>query len=151
MAEDTSVEESNARKGEDNYQTLFNNSKMTYDKMFELIALGGQQLNNVALQALQNAVETANLVGKQAVNNADLTAKGAINAQAISNNKMWNLEVTEAASEAGVLRAAGLDGVTYASIQGAVAAAVSKALLDAGLAVPTTTAAPAATSKRRNK
>ena len=136
MAEDVSVEEANARKGEDNYQTLFNNGKLTFDAFLDIVTTGSrgasvaaQQLNNVALQALQNAVETANMVGKQAVNNSDLIAKGAINAQAVAVNKIWNLEVTEAASEAGVLRAAGLDGATFAAIQAAVAKAIADVLV----------------------
>src|SRR5512142_543148 len=57
------------------------NAKRTSDLYQDLDTVAARQrhtetaqLNNVALQALQNAVETANLVGKQAIRHADVAA-----------------------------------------------------------------------------
>ncbi len=57
------------------------NAKRTYDAYQDLdlvLARRSQlqfdQLQNIALQALQNSVETANMVGKQAVRHADVAA-----------------------------------------------------------------------------
>ena len=57
------------------------NMKRTYDSYqnleFETIRANSrlqEKLDNVAVQALQNAVETANMVGKQAVKHADVAA-----------------------------------------------------------------------------
>lgn len=57
------------------------NRKRTYDVYQDLDIQAARQrqseiaqLNNVALQALQNSVETANMVGKQAVKHADVAA-----------------------------------------------------------------------------
>jgi len=104
MSEDTthdpSVEESNSRKGENDYTQLLQDGRITM-----------QQLQNVALQSLQNAVETANLCGKQGLNVAALNAQAGINAQALATNKMWNVEISEAAAQAGVIHAAGMGGI----------------------------------------
>ncbi len=63
---------------------------------------------NIANQALQNAVETANLVGKQAVNHRD-----------ISVDRQWNVdEVAQLVAKNGVM-------------QDAISAAVTKAVQDA--------------------
>jgi hypothetical protein len=57
------------------------NTKRTYDAYQDLdllIARRSQlqfdQIQNVALQALQNSVETANMVAKQAIRHADVAA-----------------------------------------------------------------------------
>ena len=57
------------------------NAKRTYDTYQDLDLQAARQrqtelaqLNNVALQALQNAVETSNLVAKQAVKHGDVAA-----------------------------------------------------------------------------
>ena len=130
-------EEVNPRKGEDNYQTLFNNSKLTYDKFLDIVSSTSVrssdfnvQVNNVALQALQNSVETANMVSKNAAINMDLATKHALNNFAISVNKQWNLDIPEAASQVEVLKAVGMDSQSIAAIQAAVATAVTQALTD---------------------
>lgn len=75
-----------------------------------------QQFDNqrqvIANQALQNAVETANMIGKQQMRHIDFAM-----------NKQWNLEPSEAASEAQVLPSVFLD-----AIKAAVVAAVAEAL-----------------------
>lgn len=55
---------------------------------------------NIANQALQNAVETANMIGKQAVAHRD-----------IAINKEWNLEPSEAAAQAHVLPVAQVEAI----------------------------------------
>lgn len=53
-------------------QVLFSNIKRTYDE-YQGVSLDHQRaLNQITIQALQNAVETANLVGKQAVRHTDI-------------------------------------------------------------------------------
>jgi hypothetical protein len=64
---------------------------------------------NIAIQALQNAVETANMVGKQAVRHADL-----------STDRQWNVdEVAQLVAQVSTFKDA---------IAAAVAAAVNEAL-----------------------
>ena len=62
---------------------VFANLKRTYDLHQSIDTRGlvnaasfDQGVNNVALQALQNAVETANMVGKQAVRHGDVAING---------------------------------------------------------------------------
>lgn len=70
-------------------------------------------VNNVALQALQNAVETANMIGKQAVAHRDI----AINAE-------WNLEPSEGAAQDAVLS----NATAQNSIEAIVTAVVAQVL-----------------------
>jgi len=128
-------EEINVRKGEENHQVLFNNAKLTYDKFLDIISKNserssdiGLQVGNIAVQALQNAVESANILAKNTLVNVDLANKHALNNFAISVNKQWNLDVPEAASQVEVLKAVGMNSSTVAAIQAAVAAAVNEAL-----------------------
>ena len=70
----------------------------------------------IANQALQNAVETANMIGKQAVRHGDI---------AIDNQ--WN-PVEQGAGEAMVIKAVQLDDASVKAIAAALAAAVTEAL-----------------------
>ena len=140
MAENTDTvqpagEEVNARKGEDNYQAWFTNGKLTYDKFLQMITANGErssdfdlQVKNVAVQALQNAVESANILSKNTLVNVDLGNKHALNNFAISVNKQWNLDVPEAASQVEVLKATGMNQATIAAMQTMIVAAVDAAL-----------------------
>ena len=92
------------------------NAKRTYDQAqsVDLSTLVGDSshrgnLNNVAVQALQNAVETANMVGKQAVRHSDLAI-----------DRQWNVNETDYAA-AEILRS----NTFKEAIAGAVAAAVA--------------------------
>ena len=67
---------------------LFANMKRTYDQYQTLDArilqdaqTNSQNIQNVALQVLQNAVETANMVSKQAVRHGDLAI-----------DRQWNVD-----------------------------------------------------------
>ena len=71
-----------------------------------------QNLNNLAVQAMQNAIDTANMVNKQAVRHSDLAI-----------DRQWNLD-----EQALVLKSI-LRGGTYKdAIAAAVSAAVNEAL-----------------------
>ena len=100
------------------FELFYLNLKRTYDEfqqesletirqqrtLFNKIVTDAQQYDNqrqvIANQALQNAVETANMVGKQTVRHADFAV-----------DQQWNLEPHEAAAEAQVLPAFYLDAI----------------------------------------
>jgi hypothetical protein len=94
------------------------NQKRTYDQAQStdlMVQLGDSthrgNLNNLATQALQNAVETANMVSKQAVRHSD-----------IAIDRQWNLD------EQGYQAVEALRGNTF---KDAIAAAVSAAVAEA--------------------
>lgn len=73
--------ERNAGEQSDSQTAWEVNRKRTYDAYqdFDVQAIRGQhrmadKLDQISLQALQNAVETANMVGKQAIKHADVAA-----------------------------------------------------------------------------
>jgi hypothetical protein len=155
--------EANPQKGEDNYQAWFanqkntydawfNNSKLTYDTHLDLLATQARrsqdhydaivtgerehraELERVSLQALQNAVETANMVGKQvvraqenAIETANLRGKDAVRHSQIATDQQWNMEPSEAAGEGALLREL-ISQPVMSAIQAAVAKAVTDAL-----------------------
>ena len=128
-------EEVNPHKGEDNYQAWFTNGKLTYDKTLEIVTKNserssdfGLQVGNVALQALQNAVETANIVGKNAADNSNLASKHGLNNFALSVDRQWNKEIAEAGAEVDILRTSGMNNDILGAIRAAVAVAVAEAL-----------------------
>ncbi len=84
-------------------EAWFANIKRTYDEYQDVSLTSARrsqavfdQVSNVAVQALQNAVETANMLGKQAVAHRD-----------IAIDHEWNKEIGEGAAEAAILRAVG--------------------------------------------
>ncbi len=104
-------------------EAWFANIKRTYDE-YQDIALtcarrgqqAADQIQNVALQALQNAVETANMIGKQAVRHGDVAIDG-----------HWN-PVQQGAADATLVRAVSIDDASLKAIGAVVAAAVAEAL-----------------------
>lgn len=128
IKEDTVLEGSKEREfevGKD--ESWFANIKRTYDEMqheslesirrnrsyVDKVLSDAQQHDNqrqtIANQALQNSVETANMVGKQAVRHSDLAF-----------DRQWNVdEVAELVANTSVFKDA---------IAAAVAAAISEAL-----------------------
>ncbi len=143
--------EINPQKGEDNYQAWFNNCKLTYDTHLDLLATQARrsqdhydaivtgerthrgELERVSLQALQNAVETANMIGKQAVRGsenaietANLRGKDAVRHSQIATDQQWNMEPSEAAGEGALLRE-----LTSQPAMAAIQAAIVKAVSDA--------------------
>jgi len=144
-----SFSEGNPQKGEDNYQAWFQNGKLTYDTTLDLLSTTARrsqdhydaivtgerehraELERVSLQALQNAVETANMVSKQvirhqenAIETANLRGKDAVRHSQIATDQQWNLEPSEAAGENLVLNSQ----TSIDAISAAIAAAVTKAL-----------------------
>jgi hypothetical protein len=95
------------------------NAKRTYDQAqtTDLLVQTGelkhrQNLDNLALQALQNAIETANMVSKQAVRHSD-----------IAIDREWNVD-EQGYTAAEILR----DETFKDAIAAAVSAAVAEAL-----------------------
>ncbi len=113
---------------------LFANIKRTYDEyqqeslesikrnrsIVDKLVSDAQQYDNqrqvIANQALQNAVETANMVGKQAVRHGDIAIDG-----------QWN-PVQQGAGDTLTARAVSIDDVSLKAIGAVVAAAVADAL-----------------------
>ena len=135
LQEETGFAERLQTAGVDNQGVLFANVKRTYDeyqheslesikrnrsyvdKVLSDAQVHDNDTRKVALQALQNAVETANMVGKQAVRHSD-----------ISIDHQWNLEPSQGAAETTVLRAVTIDDASLKAIGAVVAAAVAQAL-----------------------
>jgi cell division septum initiation protein DivIVA len=135
LQEETGFAERLQTAGVDNQGVLFANVKRTYDEYqqeslesikrnrsyVDKVLSDAQTHDNdtrkVALQALQNAVETANMVGKQAVRHSD-----------IAIDHEWNLEPSQGAAEGVVLRAVTIDDASLKAIGAVVAAAVAQAL-----------------------
>lgn len=113
---------------------IFANIKRTYDEyqqeslesikrnrsIVDKLVSDAQQFDNqrqvIANQALQNAVETANMVGKQAVRHSDI----AIDAQ-------WN-PIQSGAADSMLARTMTIDDTSLKAIGATVAAAVAEAL-----------------------
>ena len=113
---------------------LFANIKRTYDEyqqeslesikrnrsIVDKLVSDAQQYDNqrqvIANQALQNAVETANMVSKQAVRHGDIAIDG-----------QWN-PVQQGAGDTLTARAVSIDDVSLKAIGAVVAAAVADAL-----------------------
>ena len=107
----------------ENQRVTFANIKRTYDVYQDLDVQAARQaqieqtrLNQIAAQALQNAVETANLVSKQAVRHGDI---------AIDNQ--WN-PVQQGAGDTLTARAVSIDDASLKAISAAIAAAIANAL-----------------------
>jgi len=132
--------------------TWFANIKRTYDEyqheslesirrnrtiVDKLISDAQQNDNvrqNIANQALQNAVETANMVGKKAVQNMDAQDKQHLAHRDIATDGLWN-PVQQGAGDTlsggvGVagLRAVTIDDASLKAIGAAIAAAVASAI-----------------------
>jgi hypothetical protein len=113
---------------------LFANIKRTYDEyqqeslesikrnrsIVDKLVSDAQQFDNqrqvIANQALQNSVETANMVAKQAVRHGDIAIDG-----------QWN-PVQQGAGDTLTARAVSIDDVSLKAIGAVVAAAVADAL-----------------------
>lgn len=131
---DESFKNANATGGaahNENQRVTYANIKRTYDVYQDLDIQAARQalteqtrLNQIASQALQNAVETANMVGKQSIRHADIAA-----------DALWTDELNPVVRASGANIAAGsvpANRATDVSAAGvgvdaqAVAAAVAK-------------------------
>jgi transcription elongation GreA/GreB family factor len=109
----------------ENQRVTFANIKRTYDVYQDLDIQAARQalieqtrLNQIASQALQNAVETANLVSKQAVRHGDIAIDG-----------QWN-PIQAGAGDSLTARAVSIDDASLKAIGAVVAAAVANALAE---------------------
>ena len=111
----------NLKRTYDEYQEVSLESIKRNRAIVDKIVSDAQQYDNqrqvIANQSLQNAVETANMVSKQAVRHSD-----------IAIDRQWNLEPSQGAAEAVVLRSVTIDDVSLKAIGGIVAAAVAGAV-----------------------
>jgi hypothetical protein len=121
----------------ENERIVFANMKRTYDefqheslesvrrnrsyvdKVLSDAAQHDAQRQLIATQALQNAVETANMVGKQAVRHSD-----------IAIDQQWN-PIQQGAGDTLTARAVSIDDASLKAIGATVAAAVANALSSA--------------------
>lgn len=105
--------DANVKRTYDEFQdislTAARRSQVNFDSLQQYLAGKGAELDKVSLQALQNAVETANMTAKQAVRHGDLAI-----------DRQWNLDE--------VAHIAGGSVVNITAIAAAVAAAVVAAL-----------------------
>ena len=85
------------------------------------------QVRNIAIQALQNAVETANMVGKNAVVNLDNVQKQHTAHRDVATDNLWN-PIQQGTADAVTTRAITLDDASLKAIGAAVAAALASAL-----------------------
>lgn len=110
----------NSKRSFDEYQheslESIRRNRTLVDRMAGLSVDHDQQIRNIALQALQNATETANLVGKQAVRHSD-----------IAIDQEWN-PVQQGAADTLTARAVSIDDASLKAIGAVVAAAVANAL-----------------------
>jgi hypothetical protein len=88
-------------------------------------------LNNVALQALQNAVENANFKAKNCLDTANLVNKQAAAHRDIAIDREWNLDEVAALASTLIRDLSGTN-VSKEAIEAAVAAAVAKAVQESG-------------------
>lgn len=123
----------------------FANVKRTYDEyqqeslesikrnrtIVDKIVSDAQQFDNarqtIANQALQNAVESANMVAKNAIVNIDALQKQHTAHRDIACDNLWN-PVQQGAGDAVTMRSITLDDASLKAIGAAVAAAVANAL-----------------------
>jgi len=126
--------EVNAQKGENEYEMMFSNQKLTYDTHLEILAAQARraqnhydalttaerekraELDKVSLQALQNAVVTSDMLQKQAVRHCDLAI-----------DRQWNKEPAEGTAEATILRQV-LSEPANTALQAAIVQAVADAV-----------------------
>lgn len=127
-------EEVDPRKGEDNYQLSYFdqrmidlNHKRTYDAYQDVDLI---RARNDARHADVYA-HYAGLALKSAVENQDMMAKQSIQHRDLAVDQHWNLEPTEAAGEAVVLRTVTIDDASLKAIGAAVAEAVNFGLAEA--------------------
>lgn len=125
--------------------TWFANVKRTYDEYqqeslesikrnrsyVDKVLSDAQQFDNarqsVAVQALQNAVETANMVGKKAVGFGDALDKQHTAHRDIACDNLWN-PVQQGAGDTLTARSVSIDDASLKAIGAAIAAAVASAL-----------------------
>jgi len=91
--------EYNEEHGHDDteHELIFLNQKRLFDEMMGVSLTGHQrsqenkdQLNNVALQALQNAVTVANKIANDSADSSNAQNKQSIRHESIATDRQWN-------------------------------------------------------------
>lgn len=98
-AEDIYEGQSQERVFDNFAELIVTNAKRTYDAYQDLDLANARAIQNVAVQALQNAVETANMVGKQAVKHTADTDAQKVRHADIAIENQWESS-TEVSGEA---------------------------------------------------
>jgi hypothetical protein len=143
MAEINPQNEGSFEIGKD--EAWFANVKRTYDEYqheslesirrnrayVDKVLSDAQQHDNhkqaIANQALQNAVETANMIAKNAVRHSEQLANQHTSHRDIATDNLWN-PVQQGAGDAVTMRSVTIDDAAMKAIGAAVAAAVADAL-----------------------
>jgi len=99
------------------------------DKVLSDAQSHDQDVRSVSLQALQNAVETANMVSKNAVTAIDALNKQHTAHRDIATDNLWN-PVQAGAGDVLTARAVSIDDASLKAIGAAVAIALAEALGD---------------------
>lgn len=112
----------NVKRMYDEYQDLSLESTRRKNSHFDKQISDAQQFDNqrqvIANQALQNAVETANLTGKQAVRHGDLAI-----------DRQWNID-EQNFTVMELLKALSVDTTTLRSVVAQILAAMAKSVAD---------------------
>jgi len=129
----------------ENERVIFANIKRTYDEyqqeslesikrnrtIVDKLVSDAQQYDNqrqaIANQALQNAVESSNMVAKNAIVNCDAQCKQHFAHRDVATDNLWN-PVQIGAGDAVTMRSVTLDDASLKAIGAAIAAAVSAAI-----------------------
>ena len=110
----------NAKRTYDEYQheslESIRRNRTLVDRMAGLSVDHDQSIRHLSVQALQNAVETANMVGKQAVRHGD-----------IAIDQEWN-PVQQGAADTLTARAVSIDDASLKAIGAMIAASLADAL-----------------------
>jgi len=104
-----------------NNQTLFQEAASQLQKELS-------HVNEITTQHLQNAVNTAKQIDSVVVTHFSDNNKEKLEHSDIASDHMWNLEPSEGASEATVLRSVTIDDASLKAIGALVAAALADAL-----------------------
>ena len=137
---------SDSRKGDDHDGILFGNHKRTadayqdtdlnarvrsqthFDEMLAQARRHADANQNIVLQLAQNGVQQVNLGNNNVREIAHKDGLQATRHGDLSIDQQWNVEPSEAAGEAAVLKAAGIDDAALKAISAAVASALANAI-----------------------
>jgi len=129
---DSGIIFANAKRTYDEYQDVslesIRRNRSHVDKILADAQQYDNQRQNIANQALQNAVETANMVGKNAVVNVDNLQKQHTAHRDKATDELWGADVQEGAAESMVIRQTQLDDAALKSIAAIVSIAMAETL-----------------------
>ena len=121
----------NIKRTYDEYQQESLESIRRNRALVDKLLSDAQQHDNarqvIANQALQNAVETANMVGKKAVQNMDALDKQNLAHRDVATDALWN-PVQQGAGDTLTARAVSLDDASLKAIGALVATTLAEAL-----------------------